>query len=890
MDVIWDVIKWSGVVGGAALVLTALKPLLDRRYRAGWRYGAWLVMAVLLLQAPAQWEKLIPHADITPPLVIQVPQVEVSVSRQEGVAIRRPDGAAASAGQRDQGGTAQPRRRAAPMGDVLTGLWLAGMGLFGVYRLAGNWWFARRARRWSRPAGEDAQRVYDGVRREMGLKRVPPLLVSGAVDSPMVLGLLRPRLLLPGEEAEERDLAFILRHELTHYRRRDLLYKLVLLAANAMHWFNPLAYLLRREAERDLELTCDDAVMDGADAEARRAYSETLLSSIHRQKGLSRAALSSHFYGGKEIMKERFRNILGKGGRKWGGLALVLALAATVAAACALGVQPEEDTPLSEEELAQWQEKVESPEMDLYVWKMYTDRAYLPSMEKLDEIFPPPPEGVEELGHEDVNPRVISGTKNGDTVKLEIEGRFASRLPTGTLTLEKGEPVSFTTPLYTAAEAAARQLMEEMAERCTARDPELLFTEAYITNMFCSESLEIEGKTYYIWELYYRMKPSGADSAALAGDVVMENGWVTEAGGAPILIFSADEEGAAVLEGRIGSAEAAELGFSWEEYVYCTIHLGMENLRGILKDQPDFSAEDQEIIRAGYDIWATAPETVMMVYAHWVYGLDLDGDVMELRAFSGENPAVVVQAEFEGRTAAMLLVHVDLPPEAQTHRGWGWQVCGETWEPDWPEKLEAPEEAGSQAGPLSANELAEFADYFNAAARNGLLRFPYASLEQSWEYIDILFYDLGAAVTDEEERKAVADAFFEGELPDTDCSKLRVEFAREYLTQNFASSGNEEVERALVAMKRVNPYYLEDYGAWYMVHGDTMMSRYTFDQGERDEDGAVSLYYTADLWQYNGALELDMLWEQPMCARMLPGEDGGWGMLSNEIVSGYARG
>jgi hypothetical protein len=52
----------------------------------------------------------------------------------------------------------------------------------------------------------------------------------------------------------------------------------------------------------------------------------------------------------------------------------------------------------------------------------------------------------------------------------------------------------------------------------------------------------------------------------------------------------------------------------------------------------------------------------------------------------------------------------------------------------------------------------------------------------------------------------------------------------------------------------------------------------------------VSLYYTADLWQYNGALELDMLWEQPMCARMLPGEDGGWRMLSNEIVSGYARG
>ena len=93
------------------------------------------------------------------------------------------------------------------------------------------------------------------------------------------------------------------------------------------HWFNPLVHLLVREAEADLELTCDDLVMAGAEPADRRAYSETLLASLRRQKGLlSRSSLSTHFYGGAGVMRERFRNILGIRGRRWGAAALALTL------------------------------------------------------------------------------------------------------------------------------------------------------------------------------------------------------------------------------------------------------------------------------------------------------------------------------------------------------------------------------------------------------------------------------------------------------------------------------------------------------------------------------------------------------------------------------------
>lgn len=901
MELLLDVLKWSVIVGAAALALTLLKPLLDKRYSAKWRYGVWLVMAVFLLLAPVQWETLVPEAPVTPPVVIEVPQMEVSVSRQEGLSIQRPavTPAVRPIGTAAAAAAVENRPAVIPLDKILSGLWLAGMGLFFVYHLFGTWYFNRKARRWSQCAGEDTLRVYETVWQEMGLKKAPPLRVSAVVDSPMVIGLFRPCLLLPGEDFAAQELMFILRHELTHYRRRDLWYKLVLLAANGMHWFNPLTYLLRREAERDLELTCDDAVVAGRDALERRAYSEALLGSIHRQKGLGRAVLSTHFYGGKEVMMERFRNILGNRGRKWGVLALALALLATVTAACTFGVKPSTDGELSAEKLAAWQERVESPEMDNYIWKMYTDTAYLPSKEKLDEIFPPPEGLAEEIGHLEINPKVLSGTKSGDTVTLEIEGAFASRLPTGTLTLVNDEPVSFTTPLYTAVETAARRQIEYAAASIVSfSDDSLEFTEKYITNLFCSESMTFDGKTYYVWNLYYYMKPNDINKVMFAGGMDATNGWVTSSSsmGDPILIASVDADGSVVLEEQTWSGTLGEEGYTWEEYLYCNLYLGMEEMTGILQGWPELSTPLMESLQNGHDTWALDWQDVAISYLSNIYGIYADSGVSSLRTFKADpewnhhDEAVLAQAVCGDRTATLLLAHVNYPVEVWNTTITWWQVVGVKWEPDAPETVR--EQNALPVGELSGEELAAITDYFNDRLHNGLLRFPYSSIGAGTKYLEILFYDLGQSVTDQEERDALAETFFDGEFPDVDCLKLTRGFIQGYLEQNFGRLGNYGVETdssdiwlVFNALERSESIpYLEEYDAWYLVHGDTMMSGYTFDRAERNEDGVVSLYYTTDVWHYNDSGELDLLWGQPMRARMVLGEDGGWRIMANEIV------
>lgn len=896
MEILLDTLKWSAVIGAAALALTALKPLLDRRYSPKWRYGAWLVLAVMLLLAPVQWERFLPQAP-APAVTIQVPRIEVAVSREEGVRFQASGAAPAAPGA---AASVRPAR-VLELDRVLTALWLAGAAAFAAYHLIGTVLLQRRARRWSRAPGETAAAICGEVRREMGLKKTPPLRVSTRVDSPMLVGLLRPCLLLPGEDFNAQELRFILRHELTHWRRHDLWYKLVVLFANAVHWFNPLVYLMSREASRDMELTCDALVVAGADAQSRRAYSETLLASIHRQHG-GPFALTTHFYGGAEVMKERFRHILGRQGRKWGGIVLALTLLATTVTACAVGIsQAAGPQALSRQELDAWQERLNSdPELEPYLHRMYTDTAYIPSQEVLERVLDPTKTF---LGYPDPDLTVVSGTRDGDTVTLELEGWFTSQLTAGTLTLVDEKPVSLTTPLYTAVEKMAWNAVKastiagegvEIAERC-------------ITNLWCSDTFQLDGRDWYVWELGYWIKPADMGQVVLTGNMEERGGWVSDSYSAPVLIVS-EHDGSYVLDHAV-ALNIKEYAYTWPDYVYGTLTLGLDlGAFPILNGWPEIDSSFLESLQNGQETWALEWEDVARTYMQQQLGLTSGDAFVVLRDAPAENNpnydrSLAVQTNCEGRTLVLFLTHVTYNDEAAF-----WQVNAADFAGDPPPADTSPEGGDVQApapedpsetpddplgyeaqpGELTAEELNAFAAYFNpnpdtpdSAARNGLLRFPYGSAGEIGHYLEILFYDAGEYVSDEAERSALAQRM---QSPiETDCSRLTRDYIREFLRWYFVPApAEEDITRMLE--EDVSLPNLAEYDAFYLVHGDTMMDVYEFDRGVREADGSVKLYYTTDLYVYTGSGELDILWDQPMCVELrLTGNDV-WGVVSNTMV------
>ena len=149
---------------------------------------------------------------------------------------------------------------------------------------------------------------------DLRIGRPVDLRQSGLVDAPLTYGALRPVVLVPkphgrGAEDVERT-RFVLVHELTHVRHCDVAFKFVLAAAACLHWFNPFVWVMWMLAARDIELSCDEAVVRSSarrsGGDARADYARALISMEETKSGL--APLCSAF--NKTAIEERIVAIM----------------------------------------------------------------------------------------------------------------------------------------------------------------------------------------------------------------------------------------------------------------------------------------------------------------------------------------------------------------------------------------------------------------------------------------------------------------------------------------------------------------------------------------------------------------------------------------------------
>jgi beta-lactamase regulating signal transducer with metallopeptidase domain len=104
--------------------------------------------------------------------------------------------------------------------------------------------------------------------------------------SPFVCGFLRPRIYLP-ISLKDSERGYIVLHEKTHIRRRDYILKPVWYLAACLHWFNPLAWVSYALVGRDIEMSCDEAVIRKMGDSVRADYSSSLLALSGRRLSLA---------------------------------------------------------------------------------------------------------------------------------------------------------------------------------------------------------------------------------------------------------------------------------------------------------------------------------------------------------------------------------------------------------------------------------------------------------------------------------------------------------------------------------------------------------------------------------------------------------------------------
>lgn len=340
-ELLKTVLSLSLSASALILLLLLAGPLLRDRVSKRWQYYIWLVVIVRLL---------LPFG----PEGGAVGALFQHGEEAAGETIRPVYGSEASMPETEDGSGGVFRAEAGGAvpgpGAALQYLWLVWLGtaLFLLARkLTAYQEFMKYIRAGSREAGsvELLERLA-AAGGEAGVRRPVELWINPMISSPMLIGFFHPCIVLPGGGMPEADFEYVVRHELVHCKRMDLIYKWLVQFTVCLHWFNPLVWRMSREIGRACELACDEGVIASLDGPGRRAYGDMLMRAAEAG-GRGRVPAASMMLGeGKELLKERLEAIM-KFRKKTGWTALLsLSLAGALAlGAAAAGVYTGPDAP-----------------------------------------------------------------------------------------------------------------------------------------------------------------------------------------------------------------------------------------------------------------------------------------------------------------------------------------------------------------------------------------------------------------------------------------------------------------------------------------------------------------------------------------------------------------
>lgn len=162
------------------------------------------------------------------------------------------------------------------------------------------------------------RRVYDATLVQSNI------FETDKISTAFVLGFINPKIYLP-TAVKGRQIDYILKHEQVHIQRRDYLLKPLAFFILAFHWFNPIVWVSYYFMSKDMEMSCDEAVLRKFDDDIRQDYSTLLINLYTGNPGLlSPLAFGEGSY---KNMKVRIKNVLNfKKAPRWATIACSILL------------------------------------------------------------------------------------------------------------------------------------------------------------------------------------------------------------------------------------------------------------------------------------------------------------------------------------------------------------------------------------------------------------------------------------------------------------------------------------------------------------------------------------------------------------------------------------
>lgn len=273
-------------------ILLALKKWTGKQFSPTWQYVLWVgVLLVMVVPVSVKVPALVqPLQEKQVVQTVPLPAEQTMTEQPAPV-----DTVEAPAGE-ILPFTEETALPPVPWWDVLAFVWILGaLGSLG-YRLTGYFRFGRYIRRTGKPM------ELAGVPKRLRVRK------TSAAVSPMVMGMIRPVLILPETALTESRLPYVLRHELVHYRRGDIFWRWLAVLATSIHWFNPVVYVAAAQMQEACEISCDWCVVRSMEQAKRDDYMRVILELLAEAMA-KKQILTTQMASEKKQLQRRFTMI-----------------------------------------------------------------------------------------------------------------------------------------------------------------------------------------------------------------------------------------------------------------------------------------------------------------------------------------------------------------------------------------------------------------------------------------------------------------------------------------------------------------------------------------------------------------------------------------------------
>lgn len=295
MGDIWSILMQTLTASLAAAVLLCAKSLFQEQLSPRWQYGVWGILALrVLLPAGALGWSLFPTGRLA------LEAVKTAVESCLDSALCWPYGITRVYAPIPIFLKGLPAPGSVT--DVLFYVYAAGVGLSLLWFL-GTYLHLRRALKQGRQPEAARMEQLNQVCARYGLKAPPQVAVCPQVESAFVCGLIRPVLVLPEREVDDK----VLLHELMHLKYGDVWAGVGMCLLRCLHWCNPFLWYCWDRAQNDGEALCDQRVLERLEGEERREYGKILLSMAGDR--YARAPGTSSMANGGTNIKRRIASI-----------------------------------------------------------------------------------------------------------------------------------------------------------------------------------------------------------------------------------------------------------------------------------------------------------------------------------------------------------------------------------------------------------------------------------------------------------------------------------------------------------------------------------------------------------------------------------------------------